>query len=138
PDPVVRRISSDLRDALTSAPSIGPATFQMLRDNEGSLVSPTRLHDWTTRVDYHPGARDSLTARFSFTHNDTDQLGSINTYAPTTRNVLIYRDYTTLLSWNHVFGPTVVNQTRIQISPRNSARQLPSQPESTSLLIGGF
>ncbi|PYV14317.1 MAG: hypothetical protein DMG07_12180, partial [Acidobacteria bacterium] len=106
PDPEVRRISSDLRDALTTAPSIWPATFQMLRDNEGSFVSPTRLHNWTTRVDYHPGAR--------------------------------YRDYTTLLSWNHVFGPRFVNQMRVQVSPGNSSRQLPSQPESTSLLIGGF
>jgi len=132
----IRRIATNLRAALTTTNF--PTTMQLLTSNEGNITAPDRLHSWTTRLDYQIDSNDSITGRFSLTHNDTDNLLEGNTGAPSASTVLLYRDYTAVGSWNHTFGTNIVNQLRLQFVPNNSARTVPKAPETTSLLIQGF
>ncbi|MCI0388930.1 MAG: TonB-dependent receptor [Acidobacteria bacterium] len=134
----VRRISANLRAALTTTEAAYPRTFQLLRSNEGSFNSPDRLNNWTTRIDYQISDRNSINGRFSLTRNVTDGIGNTNGQSPNRANTLIYRDYTTVGSWTHIFGPNLVNQVRAQFSPNNSALTVPVDPESASLIISGF
>lgn len=132
----IRRISGSLRQALTTTNF--PNTMQLLRENEGNINAPDRLHSWTTRLDYQVDNNDSITGRFSLTHNDTDNLLEGNTGAPSASTVLIFRDYTAVGTWSHTFGSNIVNQLRMQFVPNNSAQTVPKRPETTSLLIQGF
>ncbi len=137
-DANVRRISTNLRNALTTSATTFPNTWRLLSSNEGSFNSPDRLNNWTTRIDYQISGKDSLSGRFSLTRNVTDGIGAGNGTAPNRANTLIYRDYTTVSTWTHIFGPSVVNQARVQFSPNNSALTVPVDPESASLIISGF
>jgi hypothetical protein len=135
-DANMRRIADDLRRALTAVNS--PSTLKLLRDNEGNFNAPDRLHNWTVRLDYQPGASDTLVGRFNLTHNDTDNLpGGSATTAPSVSANVAARDYTTLVSWSHILSPNAFNQFRAQASLNNSVRNTPRAPESTSLLIQG-
>jgi len=134
----LQRIIANLRAALTTTASNYPNTFKLLRDNEGSFNAPDRLNNWTTRIDYQISSRDSISGRFSLTRNITSGIGTGNGTAPNRATDLIYRDYTTVTSWTHTFGPNVVNQARVQFSPNNSALTVPKDPESPSLIIPGF
>lgn len=136
----VRRIATNLQAALTTTNF--PTTMSLLRSNEGNITSPDRLHNWTTRLDYQINNTDTLSGRFSLTRNETDNLlGGNSLTAPNASATLPYRDYTTVVTWSHTFGPSVVNQLRGQLSPNNRAQTLAKFPETTSLLIrgvGGF
>ena len=132
----IRRIGANLRASLTTTNF--PNTIQLLTENQGNINAPDRLHSWTTRLDYQVDNNDSITGRFSLTHNDTDNLLEGNTGAPSASTVLIYRDYTAVGTWSHTFGSNVVNQLRLQFVPNNSARTVPKAPGTTSLLIQGF
>ncbi|HLG15931.1 MAG TPA: TonB-dependent receptor [Blastocatellia bacterium] len=131
----IRRIATDLRRNLTTTNFSN--TMKLLTDNEGNIVAPDRLNSWTTRVDYQIGSNDSLSGRFSLTHNDTDNLLEANTGSPSASTFLIYRDYTAVGTWTHNFGTSVVNTLRTQFVPNNSARTIPKAPGSTSLIIAG-
>ncbi len=131
-----RRIGAELRAALTTTNF--PTTMQLLRRNEGSFTSPDRLNVWTTRLDYQIDGNDSVYGRFSLTHNDTDGLGASNAQAPDANTLLLVRDYTAVVTWLHNFGTNIINQTRVQFVPNNSARTISVAPDSTSLLISGI
>ena len=132
----LRRIGANLRAALTTTNF--PNTIQLLTENQGNINAPDRLHSWTTRLDYQVDNNDSITGRFSLTHNDTDNLLEGNTGAPSASTVLLFRDYTAVGTWSHTFGSNIVNQLRLQFVPNNSARTIPKAPGTTSLLIQGF
>ena len=132
----LRRIGASLRQSLTTTNF--PLTMQLLRENEGNVNAPDRTHNWTTRLDFQVDNNDSITGRFSLTHNDTDNLLEGNTGAPSASTVLIYRDYTAVGTWSHTFNSNIVNQLRLQFVPNNSAKTVPKAPGTTSLLIQGF
>ncbi|MFN7946199.1 MAG: carboxypeptidase regulatory-like domain-containing protein [Blastocatellia bacterium] len=135
PNTNVRRISANLRAALTTNATTYPVTFNLLKASEGSFVNRDRLNFWLTKIDYQLSEHDSIMGRFSYLRNFNGQLGSINLTAPNRTNTLTVRDYTTLLAWTHNFGASIVNIARVQFSPRNKAFTEPVTPESASLLI---
>jgi carboxypeptidase family protein len=132
----LQRIAGALRATLTTTNF--PNTIKLLRENEGNVGAPDRLNSWTTRADYQINSKDSITGRFSLTRNNTDNLLEGNTGAPSASTELIYRDYTAVGTWSHIFSSNMVNQLRLQFVPNNSAKTVPKAPGTTSLLIQGF
>lgn len=137
-DANVRRISANLRNALTTTAANYPNTFKLLTDNEGTFNGVARLNTWSTRVDYQVTNHDSISGRFTLSHNFTSDPGTSNGTAPTIDASLTYRDYTTVVNWTHNFGSNVVNQMRGQFSPKNSAVTAPIEPAQVGIIISGL
>jgi hypothetical protein len=137
-DANVRRISTNLRNALTTSATSNAVIFNRLQDSEGLLNAVAKLNNWNTRIDYTISERDTLSGRFSLTRNFTDQLGDSFLQTNSAATDLIYRDYTTVITWTHNFSPNLINQVRTQFSPKNSALTVPRDPTTTSLLIANL
>lgn len=135
-DANIRRIGQSLGEALAARNY--PSTMKLLASNEGAFTAPTRLHRWSSRLDYQIGSSDFLNGRFSLFHSDADQLGTANGVAPSNTTKLYSRDYTTVISWTHNFRPDLINQTRVQFAPKVSAKTLSKNPAGTELLISGI
>lgn len=141
PSPNVQRIASNLRTALTTTQATYPNTWKILTENEGTFNGLLRFNTWSTRVDYQVTDRDSINGRFTLTRNFTDDIGTNNGTSPSVNATLTYRDYTSVVSWTHNFGNSVVNQMRGQVSPGNSAITAPPEPAQVGMIItnlGGF
>src|SRR4029079_5787327 len=106
----VRRIAADLRRSLTTTAALYPNTLKILTDNEGAFNGLARLNTWSTRVDYQPTNRDAINGRFTLTRNFTSDPGTNNAASPSLDASLTYRDYSTVISWTHNFGSSIVNQ----------------------------
>ncbi len=137
-DANVRRISANLRSALTTNATTFPTTFKILRESEGSFNGLSRFNTWSTRVDYQIGNRDSINGRFTLSRNYTNDIGSSNGTSPSISSDLTYRDYSTVVSWIHNFGGNLINQMRGQVSPNNSAVTAPPEPARVSVIISGL
>jgi hypothetical protein len=137
-DANVRRISTNLRTALTTNATTYPNTFKLLRQNEGTFNGLARLNTWTTRMDYQVGNRDSIDGRFTLTRNFTDDIGTSNGTSPSIGSSLTYRDYSTVITWIHNFSSNLINQARVQFSPHNSSVTAPPEPAQVSALITGL
>jgi Carboxypeptidase regulatory-like domain/TonB-dependent Receptor Plug Domain len=137
PDTNVRRISANLRNALTTTAANFPTTFKILQEAEGTFNGIARLNTWSTRMDYQLSQRDSLNGRFTLTRNFTDDIGVNPLTAPSNGNTLTPRDYSTVITWVHNFGSSLVNQARVQFSPNNSAVTAPPEPAATGLIVSG-
>ncbi len=133
----VRRISSNLRTALTTTATTYPTVFNYLKNSEGTFNGLARLNTWNTRVDYQLGQRDSLNGRFTLTRNFTNDLGVNPLTSPSNGNSLTARDYSTVVTWIHNFGSNLINQARVQFSPNNSAVTAPPEPALTGLIVSG-
>src|SRR5207244_3189088 len=116
-DPNVRRISTNLRAALTTTAASYPKIFQLLQASEGVFNGLARLNTWSTRLDYQAAKRDSINARFTLTRNFTNDIGTSNAAAPSIGSSLTYRDYSTVVTWTHSFRNNLINQVRAQFSP---------------------
>lgn len=137
-DANVRRISANLRNALTTNATTYPTIFKYLKDSEGTFNGLARLNTWNTRVDYQLGQRDSLNGRFTLTRNFTNDLGVNPLTSPSNGNSLAARDYSTVVTWIHNFGSNLINQARVQFSPNNSAVTAPPEPAVTGLIVVGL
>jgi hypothetical protein len=141
PSENVRRISANLRTALTTTQATYPNTWKILSENEGTFNGLLRFNNWSTRVDYQLTDHDSINGRFTLTRNFTDDIGTNNGTSPSVDATLTYRDYSSVVTWTHNFGAKIVNQLRGQISPGNSAVTAPPEPAQVGMLIsnlGGF
>src|SRR5262245_7094192 len=137
-DANVRRISANLRAALTTNVTSYPKIFGLLKDSEGVFNGFNRLNTWITRVDYEVTRRDSISGRFTLTHNFTNDIGASNAVSPSISTSLAQRDYSTVISWTHTFANNVVNQMRTQFAPHNSAVTAPPEPAVTGLIVSGL
>lgn len=137
-DANVRRISANLRNALTTNASTYPVTYGILQDNEGTFNGFARLNTWNTRVDYQASARDSVSGRFTLTRNYTDDPGTNNVISPSNRNDLTYRDYSTVVTWTHSFGSNLMSQARGQFSPNNSSNTAPPEDPRVTVVMSGL
>src|SRR5262245_50050109 len=136
-DANVRRISANLRNALTTTATTYPTIFNYLKNSEGTFNGLARLNTWNTRVDYQLGQRDTLNGRFTLTRNFTNDLGVNPLTSPSNGNSLTARDYSTVVTWIHNFGSNLINQARAQFSPSNSAVTAPPEPAVTGLIVSG-
>ncbi len=137
-DANVRRISTNLRAALTTNATSYPAIFKLLKDSEGLFNGVARLNTWSTRLDYQATKRDAINARFTLTRNFTNDIGTSNGTSPSVSTSLTYRDYSTVVTWTHSFGSNLINQIRAQFSPGNSSVTAPPEPAVTGLIVSGF
>jgi hypothetical protein len=137
-DANVRRISGNLRTALTTNATTYPTTFRVLRESEGTFNGLGRFNTWSTRVDYQVSSRDSINGRFTLTRNFTDDIGTGNGTSPSINASLTYRDYSAVVGWIHNFGSNLINQARVQFAPNNSAVTAPPEPARTSVIISGL
>ena len=137
-DANVRRISTNLRAALTTTEASYPKIFKLLKDSEGVFNGLARLNTWSTRVDYQPTNRDSINARFTLSRNFTNDIGTSNGVAPSISTSLTYRDYSTVVTWTHNIGSNLINQMRGQFSPGNSSVTAPPEPAVTGLIVSGL
>ncbi len=131
-----RRIAANLRNALTVTNN--PNAVRLLTSNEGTFTAPTRFHTLTARLDYQVTQADSLSARFTFSDENLDNLGEGNGQAPSNSSTLSYRDYTTVVNYNHTFGANLVNQLRAQLAPNNAAQTISKDPTGTNIVISGL
>jgi hypothetical protein len=137
PNTNARRISANLRAALTTNATTYPTIFKYLKDSEGTFNGLARLNTWNTRVDYQLGQRDTFNGRFTLTRNFTNDLGVNPLTTPSNGNSLTARDYSTVVTWIHNFGGNLINQARAQFSPNNSAVTAPPEPATTGLIVSG-
>ena len=130
-----RRIEGLLRTALVTTNY--PNTMRILRESEGQFTAPTRTYNWTTRVDYDNGPRDSITGRFTFAREDIDLLGSPNVEAPSNGIIQTGTDYTAIGTWTHIFSDQLLNQFRVQFAD-DDYRQTSRAPGTTQIVIAGL
>jgi Carboxypeptidase regulatory-like domain len=138
PNTNVRRISANLRNALTTTAATYPTTFNILRDSEGTFNGLARLNTWHTRMDYQVGQRDSINGRFTLSRNYTNDIGTNNGLSPSNGTDLTYRDYSTVVTWTHTFGSNLINQARGQFSPNNSGVTAPPGDPRVETVITGL
>lgn len=129
-----RRIAANLRRAL--APVNFPTAMQLVRASEGHFNSPTRSHNWTSRLDYQPTAQDSLSGRFTLADENVDLLGANNIEAPSRGIFVKSEDITAVGSWSRLFG-NYINQLRAQFSNYNLS-QHGRHTDSAQVNIAGF
>ncbi len=137
-DPTVVAVANGFRTALTTSAASNPTAYNLLRANEGIINAPFRLNNWITRVDYNLSQNDVIMGRFSLARNFNEQLGTDPGTSPSNATDLKVADNTILVGWTHNFGSNVVNQARVQLSPKNSALTTPRPPGSTALIINGL
>ncbi len=137
-DATVKAVVGQFRNSLATNATSNTTGYNLLRQNEGIINAPFRLNNWITRVDYNISQNDSIMGRFSLAHNFNEQLGTDPGTSPSNGTTLDVRDYTSLIGWTHNFGGNVVNQLRVQFSPKNSAITTPRPPGSTALILTGI
>ena len=131
-DPTLAGIAGLFRQALL--PMNNPNTVNLLTANNGVFNDVTRSQDWVTRVDYQPTQNDTLTFRASFMHWNYTLIGSNNLYAASDAGYVHEQDFGFLGTWNHIFGPALVNQVRVQVVPYNNVNEPSLAPGSTELV----
>ena len=130
-----RLIAAQLRTTLAAANY--PATMELLRQSEGRFTAPSRSYNWTTRLDYSRGERDSVTGRFTLALEDNDLLRANNAEAPTNGIIETADDYTALGTWTHIFNDRLVNQLRVQFA-YDDYRQISRAPETPQIVVAGL
>lgn len=137
-DANVRRISTNLRAALTTTATSYPKIFKLLSDSQGTFNGLARFNTWSTRVDYQATSKDSIGGRFTLTRNFTDDIGGSNVAAPSLSSTLTTRDQTAVVTWTHTISNNVINQMRGQFSPHFVNNTLPPDPAVTGLIVSGL
>ena len=130
-----RRIATQLRSTL--ATTSYATTLQILKESEGQFIAPTRAYNWTTRLDYNPNENNLITGRFTLALEDNDLLRADNVESPANGQKETVDDYTTVGTWNHIFGNGAVNQLRFQFAA-DKYGLLSRSPESTLIRIAGL
>lgn len=116
--PTLAAVATQLRSALI--PQNNASLLQMLQRDDGAYDNLTKTHTLLSRVDWQAGAKDSLSFRFELAR------GLIGAQTYVDGASLVTRDYSILANWARVFGPSVVNQLRVQVVPFNKADNLPN------------
>ena len=126
----LQAVAAGLRQTLV--PQSNANLLKMLTRDDGVFDNLTKTHHWLTRVDYQPNSNNSLNFRFGLTHD----LYGAQTIPD--GSSLIVRDISILANWAHTFGPSLVNQLRVQIVPHNRADNSPNVDTGTSITIDSF
>jgi hypothetical protein len=113
-------------DGILSGPSGTGA-----RNIPGFNTPRGRYFNWVTRLDYVPGARDSLSLRFSLMH-EIDNVSPAPPYSGSEPQ----RDYTLTGSWSRVSGSNLVNTVRMQAVPSNTFSFSAPSPNGSEIDLG--
>ncbi len=119
--------------ALTAflTPANNPFVQKLIAGQSGFFPGDQKWIDSVARLDWLPNANNTLTLRFLLEREDSplDLGGAAGGYGagvgPTisssyaTNDTL--RDYEALITWSHIFSPSLLNSLRVQIVPENVA-----------------
>jgi len=103
-------------------PLNNPGLNTILTRESGVFDNQNRFQNASTKFDYQPNSRDSVSLRAAYAHNNYNM-------TPDPDGIpLFVRDFSVLGTWAHTFGASLVNQTLVQIVPRNAANNVPNAP----------
>jgi hypothetical protein len=109
--------------------------------NGGAVQAPPnqngRYNNWVSRLDYQPNTADSISLRFSLSHEGNQVLGpgGIPRY---TSIIQAIRDYTITTWWSHVFNPNIINTVRVQVVPDNTSDNRAPHPGGAEIDLGSL
>jgi hypothetical protein len=136
-DPLLQATAGQLQFLLD--PANFPNTMLMLGSNTGAFNDWKKFNNGVTRLDHQPTADDSITARFSWQHDDSSRMFMLDpSNAPDDAILGFWRDYTLLGAWSHSFTPKVLNQLRVQVVPMSSLESPPVSPHTAYVKIVGL
>ncbi len=136
-DPLLEQTATDLQFLLD--PANFDNTMHMLDSNTGAFNDWKKYHNGVTRLDYLSTADDTITARFSWQHDNHSAMFMLDpTNAPDDAILGFWRDYTLLGAWSHAFSPLVLNQLRVQVVPSSSLESPPVSPNTAYIGIGSL
>ncbi len=136
-DPVLEETAGQLQ--LLLDPANFPNTMHMLNSNTGAFNDWKKYHNGVTRLDYQPTIDDTITARFSWQHDNRSGMFMLDpSNAPDDAMLGFWRDYTLLAAWSHVFSPQVLNQLRVQIVPYSGLDAIPVSRDTAYVRIVGL
>jgi hypothetical protein len=111
-------------------PLNNPALNKILTAENGVFIDPFRYHNTLLRFDAQPNPNNSLNLRLEYSHDDS-VVGNPD------GSSLLTRDFSILGTWNHNFGPSLLNQVLVQVVPRNVANSVPNAPfQGTNFGLG--
>ena len=137
-DANARRISTNLRAALTTTAASYPTIFKLLQDSQGGFTGKSQFNTFSARVDYQLSSKDAINGRFNLTRNFTDDIGRSNAAAPSISTTLTTRDQSAVVTWTHSFNGGLINQLRAQFAPRYANITAPPEPSVTGLIVSGM
>jgi len=136
-NPLLMGLGQKLGFILT--PSNWPATGALLDHNTGTFNDWKRYHNWVTRWDYQPNASDTFTTRFSLMNHDLSRMYVLDPLnSPDDATTQIWKDYTLLGGWSHIFNTNLLNQVRVQAVPSNVADVPVVSPHTAYLTLGAL
>jgi hypothetical protein len=108
-------LATALRGALTAS----ERTVDIFEANSGIFPFTERVHTPSVRIDHRFNDRDSAFFRLNYSDIDTQNASSRALVGITRANNVRQRDGSAVISWSHLFGPTAVNELRVQYARNN-------------------
>jgi hypothetical protein len=112
-------------------PLNNPALKKILTQEDGIFTNPFRYHNALMRFDAQPNAANSVNLRLEYSHDD-------NNAGNPDASGLFTRDFSILSTWNHTFGPSLLNQVLVQLVPKNIANNVPNAFQGTNFSLGNL
>jgi len=135
-DPFLIGFASGITPLLS--PLNNPALNTILTRDNGVFNNPDRLHNAIARFDYQGSARDTVTLRVGYAHNNfTSPLDGIINGTPDSYGLFV-RDFSILTSWSHTINPNLLNQVLVQIVPRNRSNAIPFHNNGVNFSLGNL
>ena len=119
-------------------PVNNPQLATILNRDNGVFNTPDRLHNAVVRLDYTPTSRDSVNLRVGYAHNNfNSSQGGIVNGTPDSYTLFV-RDFSILGTWSRNIGTNVVNQTLVQVVPRNRSEAIPLHDNGINFSLGSL
>src|SRR5262249_3677903 len=119
-------------------PLNNPALNTILNRDNGIFNNPDRLHNAVARFDYQGSARDTVTLRVGYAHNNfTSPLDGIINGTPDSYGLFV-RDFSILTTWARTINPNLLNQVLVQIVPRNRSNAIPFHDNGINFSLGNL
>jgi hypothetical protein len=121
--------------AFEMTPLNNPALKTILTRDAKIFDNPIRDHNAIVRFDAQPNPNNSVSLRLGYSHNNN------NTGSPDSNGSafnLFTRDFSGLVTWNHSFSSSVVNQMLVQVVPQNKSDALPNAFTGVNFSLGAL
>jgi len=120
------------------SPLNNPALKTVLTRDNGVFNNPDRLHNAIARFDYQGSAKDTVTLRVGYAHNNfTSPLDGITNGSPDSYGLFV-RDFSILTAWARTINPDLLNQVLVQIVPRNRSNAIPFHDNGVNFSLGAL
>jgi hypothetical protein len=106
-----------------------------------AVLAPRRVTTFSPRLDYQLNEKNTLVARYTYSHNSTDNAGVTGISLPETAFNTASTQQTFQLTETAVLSPTVINETRFQYirsrTNRNGDNTIPTTTALDAFIGGG-